>query len=184
MKIKETLNAGHDEQKERVQNKDKKMEKEQEQKEKKSKEVLHFQLKSSFDRVFEKCLSTFPEFNENGRIVLQMQLARFYDVSIRNDYIKLFGKTVAEQDYLDSIYDKTLQEVYKKWVKHFEAKQIEEAQQKAKQQEKMNKSIALKILLGFAFAGFLIWALIKFALFAGIILAVIIFLVILGCAMK
>ena len=113
-----------------------------------------------------------------------MQLARFYDVSIRNEYIKTFGKTLVEQDYINSIYDKTLQEVYKKWVKHFEAKQIEEAQQKAKQQEEINKSKAFKIFMGIVFSGVIIWLLIKFALIVGLALAIIIFLVILGCAMK
>lgn len=162
----------------------KEQEKEQKQYEKDLKIACYHDLKDSFDRVFEKHLATYPEFNENGKIVLQMQLARFYDVSIRNEYIKTFGKTLVEQDYIDSIYDKTLQEVYKKWAKHFEAKQIEEAQQKAKQQEEINKSKAFKIFMGLVFTGVIIWLLIKFALIVGIVLAVIIFLVILGCAMN
>lgn len=162
----------------------KEQEKEQKQYEKDLKIACYHDLKDSFNRVFEKHLAAYPEFNENGKIVLQMQLARFYDVSIRNEYIKTFGKTLVEQDYIDSIYDKTLQEVYKKWVKQFEAKQIEEAQQKAKQQEKISNSIAFKILMGIVFVGVLIWLLIKFALIVGIVLAVIIFLVILGCAMN
>lgn len=155
-----------------------------EQYEKDWKTTCYRNLKNSFDRIFEKCLATFPEFNENGRIVLQMQLARFYDIDIRNDYLKLFGRNLEEQYYLDKIYDKTLKEVYKKWLQHFEYKQIEEAQQKAKQQNEISNSTAFKILMAIVFVGVLIWLLIKFALIAGITLAVIIFLVILGCAMK
>lgn len=166
----------------------KEQEKEQKQYEKDLKIACYHDLKNSFDRVFERCLATFPNFDEKGRIVLQMQLSRFYDVEIRRDYIRTFGKTVEEQDYIEKIYDKTLNEVYKKWEKHFEYKQIEEAQKKAqeevKMQEEMAKSKILKILLGIVFIGFLIWALIKFALVIGIALAIIIFLVILGCAMK
>lgn len=162
----------------------KEQEKEQKQYEKDLKIACYHDLKDSFNRVFEKHLTTYPEFNENGKMVLQMQLSRFYDVSIRNEYIKTFGKTLVEQDYIDSIYDKTLQEVYKKWAKHFETKQIEEAQQKAKQQNEISNSTAFKILMGIVFVGILIWLLIKFALIVGIVLTVIIFLVILGCAMK
>lgn len=58
------------------------------------------------------------------------------------------------------------------------------AQEEVKMQEEMAKSKILKILLGIVFIGFLIWALIKFALVIGITLVIIIFLVILGCAMK
>lgn len=155
-----------------------------EQYEKDWKTTCYRNLKNSFDRIFEKCLATFPEFNENGRIVLQMQLARFYDIDIRNDYLKLFGRNLEEQYYLDKIYDKTLKEVYKKWLQHFEYKQIEEAQKKAKQQNEISNSTAFKILMVIVFVGVLIYLLIKFALIAGITLAVIIFLVILGCAMK
>lgn len=163
-------------------------ERERKQYEKDLKLACYHDLRDSFDRVFEKCIATFPNFDENGRIVLQMQLSKFYDIDIRREYVRTFGKTFEEQDYIDKIYDKTLNEVYKKWEKHFECKQIEEAQEKAQEkanlQEEMNKSIILKILLGLVFVGFLLWALVKFALFIGIILAIIIFLVILGCAMK
>lgn len=162
----------------------KEQEKEQKQYEKDLKLACYHDLKGSFDRVFEKCLATFPNFDENGKIVLQMQLSKFYDVEVRNEYIKALGKTLIEQDYIDSIYDKTLNEVYKKWEKHFEYKQIEEAQKKAQEQEKINNSTGFKIFIGVIFTGVIIWLLIKFALIIGIVLAVIIFLVILGCAMK
>ncbi len=182
MEIKETLKAGHDEQKERVQNKDKKMEKEQEQKEKKQYEKDMFidcyhDLRNSFDRVFEKV-------NPKSKLELDVLLAQFYNVEIRKDYAKTLGKTSVQQDYIDKIYDKTLNEIYNKWKNNLKYVEFQQIKEEAEKQEEMNKSIALKILLGFAFAGFLIWALIKFALFAGIILAIIIFLVILGCAMK
>lgn len=162
----------------------KEQEKEQKQYEKDLKLACYHDLKNSFDRVFEKCLATFPTFDENGKIVLQMQLSKFYDVEVRNEYIKTFGKTLIEQDYIDSIYDKTLNEVYKKWEKHFEYKQIEEAQKKAQEQERINNSIGFKIFMGVIFTGVIIWLLIKFAVVIGIALAIIIFLVILGCAMK
>lgn len=166
----------------------KEQEKEQKQCEKDLKLACYHDLRDSFDRVFEKCLATFPNFDEKGRIVLQMQLSRFHDVEIRRDYIRTFGKTVEEQDYIEKIYDKTLNEVYKKWEKHFEYKQIEEAQKKAqeevKKQEEINNSTTFKIFVGVILTGVVIWLLIKFALVIGVALAIIIFLVILGCAMK
>lgn len=102
----------------------------------------------------------------------------------RNDYIKAIAKTVEEQDYLEKNYDKILNEVAKKWENHLKYVQFEQLKEEAEKQKEINNSTAVKILLGLVFAGFLIWALIKFALVIGIALAIIIFLVILGCAMK
>lgn len=139
--------------------------------------ACYHDLKNSFDRVFER---TSPK----NELELNVLLAQFYNIETRKDYIKTFGKTLVQQDYIDKIYDKTLNEVCNKWKNNLKYIELQQIKEESEKQKEMDKSITLKILLGFAFAGFLIWALIKFALFAGIILAIIVFLVILGCAMK
>lgn len=152
-------------------------EKEKKQYEKDMFIACYHDLRNSFDRVFEKA-------NPKSELELNVLLAQFYNVEIRKDYAKTLGETLVQQDYIDKIYDKTLNEIYKKWKNNLKYVEFQQIKEEAEKQEEMNKSITLKILLGFAFAGFLIWAFIKFALFAGIILAIIIFLAILGCAMK
>lgn len=62
--------------------------------------------------------------------------------------------------------------------------QQEEQQRKILEERKNNNSLGFKIFMGVIFTGVIIWLLIKFAVVIGIALAIIIFLVILGCAMK
>lgn len=139
--------------------------------------TCYHDVKNSFDRVFEKA-------NLKNEIELNVLVAQFYNVETRNEYIKMFGETVAQQDYIDKIYDKTLKEVYNKWKNHLQYVELQQIKEESKKQEEISNSTAFKILMGIVFVGILIWLLIKFALIAGITLAVIIFLVILGCAMK
>ena len=146
-----------------------------ERKKEQEKELLiacYHDLKNSFDRVFERT-------NPRNEMELNVLLAQFYNIETRKEYTKTFGTTVIQQDYIDKIYDKTLNEVCNKWKNNLKYIELQQIKEEAKKQ-----STALKVLLGFVFAVFLIWVLIKFALFAGIILAIIVFLVILGCAMK
>ena len=138
--------------------------------------ACYHDVKNSFDRVFERT-------NPRNEMELNVLLAQFYNIETRKEYTKTFGTTVIQQDYIDKIYDKTLNEVCNKWKNNLKYIELQQIKEEAKKQE-INKSTALKVLLGFVFAVFLIWVLIKFALFAGIILAIIVFLVILGCAMK
>lgn len=155
----------------------KEQEKEQKQYEKDLLIACYHDLKNSFDRVFERT-------NPKNEMELNVLLAQFYNIETRKEYTKTFGTTVIQQDYIDKIYDKTLNEVCNKWKNNLKYIELQQIKEEAKKQEEINKSTALKVLLGFVFAVFLIWVLIKFALFAGIILAIIVFLVILGCAMK
>lgn len=161
----------------------KKMQKEQaREKEKKEYEkdiflACYYDVKNSFDRVFEKA-------NLKNELELNILVAQFYNVETRNEYIKMFGETVAQQDYIDKIYDKTLKEVYNKWKNHLQYVELQQIKEESKKQEEISNSTAFKILMGIVFVCILIGLLIKFALIVGIVLAVIIFLVILGCAME
>lgn len=155
----------------------KEQEKEQKQYEKDLKLACYHDLKNSFDRVFEKA-------NPQTELEINVLLSRFYNIDTRNEYIKTFGKTLIEQDYLDSIYDKTLNEVFTKWKNNLKYIEFNKIQEEAKKQEEINNSIGFKIFIGVIFTGVIIWLLIKFAVVIGIALAIIIFLVILGCAMK
>lgn len=153
----------------------KEQEKERKQYEKDLKIACYHDVKNSFDRVFEKA-------NLKNEIELNVLVAKFYNVETRNKYIVLFGETVTQQDYIDKIYDKTLKEVYNKWKKHLQYVELQQIKEESKKQEEISNSTAFKILMGIVFVGVLIWLLIKFALIVGIVLVIIIFLVILGCA--
>lgn len=155
----------------------KEQEKERKQYEKDLKIACYHDVKNSFDRVFEKA-------NLKNELELNTLVTQLYNIETRNEYIKMFGETVTQQDYIDKIYDKTLKEVYNKWKNHLQYVELQQIKEEAKKQEEISNSTAFKILMGIVFVSVLIWLLIKFALIAGITLAVIIFLVILGCAMK
>lgn len=155
----------------------KEQEKEQKQYEKDLKIACYHDLKDSFDRVFEKA-------NLKNELELNILATQFYNVETRNKYIKMFGETVTQQDYIDKIYDKTLKEIYNKWENHLQYAELQQIKKESKEQEEISNSTAFKILMGIVFICILIGLLIKFALIAGIILAIIIFLVILGCAME
>lgn len=155
----------------------KEQEKERKQYEKDLKIACYHDVKNSFDRVFEKA-------NLKNELELNTLVTQLYNIETRNEYIKMFGETVAQQDYIDKIYDKTLKEVYNKWKNHLQYIKFQQIKEESKKQEDISNSTAFKILMGIVFVGILIWLLIKFALIACIILAIIIFLVILGCAMK
>lgn len=151
--------------------------KEQKQYEKDLLIACYHDLKNSFDRVFERT-------NPRNEMELNVLLAQFYNIETRKEYTKTFGTTVIQQDYIDKIYDKTLNEVCNKWKNNLKYIELQQIKEEAKKQEEINKSKAFKIFMGLVFSGVIIWLLIKFALIVGIVLAVIIFLVILGCAMK
>lgn len=159
----------------------KKMQKEQaREKEKKEYEkdiflACYYDVKNSFDRVFEKA-------NLKNKMELDILVAHFYNVETRKKYMRMFGENLEQQDYIDKIYDKTLKEVYNKWKNHLQYVELQQIKEESKKQEEISNSTAFKILMGIVFVGVLIWLLIKFALIVGIVLAIIIFLVILGCA--
>lgn len=155
----------------------KEQEKEQKQYEKDLLIACYHDLKNSFDRVFERT-------NPKNEMELNVLLAQFYNIETRKEYTKTFGTTVIQQDYIDKIYDKTLNEVYNKWKNNLKYIELQQIKEEAKKQEEINKSKAFNIFMGLVFSGVIIWLLIKFALIVGIVLAVIIFLVILGCAMN
>ena len=89
-------------------------------------------LKDSIDRVFRNCL-----YNSCNLYEVDLTLNRFYNIDYRNEYIKTFGKTTVERDYIDKIYDKVLKQVYNKWKKHVEYNQTNEIieQQKVLQEQ-------------------------------------------------
>lgn len=153
----------------------KEQEKERKQYEKDLKIACYHDVKNSFDRVFEKA-------NLKNELELNTLVTQLYNIETRNEYIKMFGETVSQQDYIDKIYDKTLKEVYNKWKNHLQYVELQQIKEESKKQEEISNSTAFKILMGIVFVGVLIWLLIKFALIVGIVLAIIIFLVILGCA--
>lgn len=153
----------------------KEQEKERKQYEKDLKIACYHDVKNSFDRVFEKA-------NLKNELELNTLVTQLYNIETRNEYIKMFGETVAQQDYIDKIYDKTLKEVYNKWKNHLQYVELQQIKEESKKQEEISNSTAFKILMSIVFVGVLIWLLIKFALIVGIVLAIIIFLVILGCA--
>lgn len=155
----------------------KEQEKEQKQYEKDLLIACYHDLKNSFDRVFERT-------NPRNEMELNILLAQFYNIETRKEYTKTFGTTVIQQDYIDKIYDKTLNEVCNKWKNNLKYIELQQIKEEAKKQEEINKSKAFKIFMGLVFSGVIIWLLIKFALIVGIVLAVIIFLVILGCAIN
>lgn len=152
-------------------------EREKKQYEKDLKIACYHDLKGFFERIFENCK---PQTD----LEITVLLSRFYNIDVRNEYIQTYGKTLIERDYIDSIYDKTLNEVCAKWKNHLKYIEINKINEEAKKQEEINNSTAFKIIMGLVFAGVVIWLLIKFALVIGIALAIIVFLVILGCAMK
>lgn len=155
----------------------KEQEKEQKQYEKDLKIACYHDFKASVERVFERV-------NPKDDLSIQVLLAQFYKLQNRNDYIKAIAKTVEEQDYLEKNYDKILNEVTKKWENHLKYVQFEQLKEEAEKQKEINNSTAFKIFMGVVLTGVIFWLLIKFALVIGIALAIIIFLVILGCAMK
>ena len=61
--------------------------------------------------------------------------------------------------------------------------ELRNLKEEAEKQKEINNSTAFKIFMGVVLTGVVIWLLIKFALVIGIALAIIIFLVILGCAL-
>lgn len=159
----------------------KKMQKEQaREKEKKEYEkdiflACYYDVKNSFDRVFEKA-------NLKNKMELDILVAHFYNVETRKKYMRMFGENLEQQDYIDKIYNKTLKEVYNKWKNHLQYVELQQIKEESKKQEEISNSTAFKILMGIVFICILIGLLIKFALIVGIVLAIIIFLVILGCA--
>ena len=155
----------------------KEQEKEQKQYEKDLKLACYHDFKASVERVFERA-------NPQDDLSIQVLLAQFYKLQNRNDYLKAIAKTVEEQDYLEKNYDKILNEVAKKWENYLKYVQFDQLNEDAEKQKEINNSTAFKIFMGVVITVVVIWLLIKFALIVGIVLAVIIFLVILGCAMK
>lgn len=161
----------------------KKMQKEQaREKEKKEYEkdiflACYYDVKNSFDKVFEKA-------DLKNKMELDVLVAQFYNVETRKKYMRMFGENLAQQDYIDKIYDKTLKEVYNKWKNHLQYLELQQIKEESKKQEEISNSTAFKIIMSIVFVCIILGLLIKFALIAGIILAIIIFLVILGCAIK
>lgn len=156
----------------------------QQQREKEKKEyekdiflACYYDVKNSFDKVFEKA-------NLKDELELNILVSQFYNIETRKEYIRMFGENLAQQDYIDKIYDKTLKEVYNKWKKHLQYVALQQIKEESKKQEEISNSTAFKIIISIVFICILIGLLIKFALIVGIVLAVIIFLVILGCAMR
>lgn len=155
----------------------KEQEKERKQYEKDLKIACYHDVKNSFDRVFEKA-------NLKNELELNILATQFYNVETRNQYIKMFGEAVTQQDYIDKIYDKTLKEVCNKWKNHLQYVKFQQIKEESKKQEEISNLTAFKIVMSIVFICILIGLLIKFAFIACIILAIIIFLVILGCAMN
>ena len=102
-------------------------------------------LRNSMNRVFERLL----EENGSNKQTLDLVLMQYYNVNTRNACINEFGKTTAERNHIDKIYDKTLKEVFNKWEKHVEYCQLQVLQKdqnlKELQREKLEKEIKRKV---------------------------------------
>lgn len=157
---------------------------EQQKEEKKTQKEYERDLKIAVENDCINCMKR--DFEKEGYKLacINLQLAK-----TRQDILDNVPESEFERNYLDKNYERIFNKVKKIYENDMKAqeqkqqliieKQIEEQQ---KQEEETKNSIGYKILIGLLVAGTTIFVLIRFFAIFGIALAVIVFLVILGCS--
>ena len=152
---------------------------EQAKEEKKTQKEYERDLKIAVENDCINCMKR--DFEKEGykNACINLQLA-----TTRQNILDNVPESDFEYHYLDKNYERIFNKVKKIYENDMKAKEQMRQIVIEKQEEEIKKSIIYKILIGLLIVGATIFVLIKFFVIISIALAIIIFLVILGCSKK